>query len=69
VRRLTCFGLLLAGVAGCGTSESSKLSKQDSVSGKAATEATLQVIKSAEFERIVANHKGEVVVVDVWAEY
>jgi hypothetical protein len=69
VRRLTCFGLLLVGVTGCGSADSSKLSKQDSIPGKAATEAMLQVIKSADFERIVANHKGEVVVVDVWAEY
>jgi len=69
VRTLPWFGLMLAGVVGCGGSGPSKGTPSTENVGKAATEVLLQIIKSADLERIVANYKGQVVVVDVWAEY
>ena len=69
VRTLAGYGLLLVGLTGCGSSESSKLAKQEAMTGKAATEATLQLAKSADVEGAIAAQKGKVVVVDIWAEY
>jgi hypothetical protein len=45
------------------------LAKQEAMTGKAATEATLQLAKSADVEGAIAAQKGKVVVVDIWAEY
>jgi hypothetical protein len=68
VRALPWFGLLLAGVAGCGSAEPPKVAGT-TTEGKAAETARLQVVKSEDIERAIAAHKGEVVVVDIWAEY
>jgi hypothetical protein len=68
VRRLPWFGVLLVGVVGCGSSEAPKVAGT-TFEGKAAEKAVLQVVKSESIERAIAAHKGEVVVVDIWAEY
>ena len=68
MRTLPWFGLLLAGVAGCGSSERPKVAGT-TTERKAAEPATLQIVKWPELERAIAAHKGKVVVVDIWAEY
>ena len=68
MRTLPWFGLLLTGVAGCGSSEPAKVVRT-TTEGKAAEQARLQVVKCEDIERAIAAHKGKVVVIDIWAEY
>lgn len=75
MRTLPWFGLLLAGIAGCGLSQPPKVTSVTTTEatppaeGKAAEPARLQVVKSSEVEKAIAAQKGKVVVVDIWAEY
>jgi hypothetical protein len=68
MRTLPWLGLVLAAVAGCGSSGPPQVAVA-TVQGKAAEPAKLQVVKSTDVERAIAAHKGRVVVVDIWAEY
>lgn len=75
MRTLPWFGLVVAGIAGCGLSQPPKVTSVATTEatppaeGKDAEQARLQVVKCPELEKVIAAHKGNVLVIDIWAEY
>ena len=65
-------GLTLAGVAGCAASVPPNTATAPPAADSAdaaAADVTLDVVKWPQLERVIAAHKGKVVLIDVWAEY
>jgi len=72
LRRLGCGLLLAVAVTACNSAVprgESKATESSSAAASRPADVTLTVVKWPELERAIASRQGNVVVLDVWAEY